>query len=216
MRNREAPGGLRGAASGLVASRKSLGARALRALPPLGWTAVIWWLSTDSWSATETGLFLIPLLKKVLPWAAVEQLQTLHWLARKAAHAMEYGVLAALWCSALGSRDAQRPWLVPLCLSIVTAGFDELHQAMTRERAASAADVVLDSAGAAATVIWLTSGFGPLVRRLTGALLWIAAAGGTALIALDLSVAVPAGWLWCSTPAAWIALALWRRRARPR
>jgi VanZ family protein len=216
VKNREAPGGLGGGASGLVASRKDLGMRALRALPPLGWTAVIWWLSTDSWSATETSLLLLPMLGKVLPWATPEQLQTLHWLARKAAHATEYGVLASLWCWTLGRGAPRRPWVVPLILSIVTAGLDELHQAMTLGRTASAADVVLDSAGAGAALIWLTSGLGVLVQSLTGVLLWTAAAGGTALIALDLSAGVPAGWLWCSTPAAWIALALWRRRARPR
>src|SRR5262249_44427623 len=42
--------------------------RALRLVPPLAWTLLIAWLSTDSWSATETGAFLVPLLHRIIPW----------------------------------------------------------------------------------------------------------------------------------------------------
>ena len=185
---------------------------ALRGLPPLAWTALIAWFSTDSWSTTQTASLLLPLLHRLLPWAAPEQLEVLHWLARKAAHAAEYGVLAALWSRALGSRDAWRSWLAPLGLSILTAALDELHQSTTLTRTANAADVLLDSAGASAALIWLNGVVRPVARRLTGALLWVAAAGGTAVIALDWSAGVPAGWLWWSVPAAWIALVFWRRR----
>jgi len=76
--------------------------------------------------------------------------------------------------------------------------------------------VLLDSAGAGATLIWLAGGMPAVARWLTGALLWVAAAGGTALIVLDWSVGVPARWLWASTPAAWIALVFRRRLSRPR
>ena len=53
-----------------------------------------------------------------------------------------------------------------------------------------------------------------VVPWLTGALLWVAAAGGTALVAVDWRAGVPAGWLWWSVPPAWIALAFWLRRRR--
>jgi len=69
---------------------------ALRVLPPLAWTALIAWFSTGGWSTTETSATLLPWLQRLLPWAAPEQLEALHWLARKGAHAVEYGVLAAL------------------------------------------------------------------------------------------------------------------------
>ncbi len=46
-------------------------------------------------------------------------------------------------------------------------------------------------------------------------LLWIAAAGGTALLAIDWAAAAPPGWLWLSVPAAWLTLWAWRWR-RPR
>jgi VanZ family protein len=187
---------------------------ALRVLPPLAWTAVIAWFSTADWSATETASVLLPLLRWLVPSAGPEQLDAFHWLVRKTAHAAEYGTLAALWRWALVSREAWRGWPVPLGLSILTAALDELHQSTTLARTASLVDVLLDSAGAAAALIALSGGTRLVVPWLTGALLWVAAAGGTALVALDWRAGVPAGWLWWSVPPAWIALALWLRRRR--
>ena len=185
---------------------------ALRFLPPLAWTLLIGWFSTDSWGAAHTGAFLLPFLKHLLPWAAPEQLAALHWLARKTAHAIEYGVLAASWHWAFAARGTFRDWLVPLALSILTAALDELHQSATLTRTGSAADVLLDAAGAATTLIVVSGATRPLFERLTGALLWLAAAGGTALLALNWSAGAPSGWLWWSVPPAWIALVAWRRR----
>jgi VanZ family protein len=190
--------------------------RALRLLPPLAWTALISWLSTDSWSAVETASLLLPLLRRLTPWVASDQIEVVHWLIRKGAHAVEYAVLAALWSVALGRRHARPPWLAPLGLSVLTAAFDELHQATTLARTSSPADVLFDSASAGAALTWLTGALPSLVRWLTGGLLWVAAVGGTALIALQWSAGVPARWLWGSTPAAWIALVFWRRRSRSR
>ena len=186
--------------------------RALRLLPPLAWTALIAWLSTDTWSAAETGT----LLGRLVPWAGAEQLEIINWLARKGAHVTEYGVLAVLWSFALWNRDGRRRWLAPLGLSILTSALDELHQSTTLARTASWSDVLLDSAAAGVALAWRTGALPSLLRPLTAALLWVAAAGGTALIALDWSAGVSARWLWCSTPAAWIALVVWRRRLRSR
>jgi VanZ family protein len=187
---------------------------ALRFLPPLGWTLLIAWFSTDSWGAAHTSAFSLPLLRRLLPWAAPEQIAALHWLARKTAHAVEYGVLAASWRWALASRETWRGCLVPLALSIVTAALDELHQATTLTRAGSPADVLLDAAGAAMTLLAVSHGIRPVLDRLTGALLWLAAAGGTALLALNWGIGAPSGWLWWSVPSAWVALAAWLMRPR--
>jgi VanZ family protein len=146
----------------------------LHFLPPLVWTALIAWLSTDSWSAAETAPRLLRVLSWLLPAAAPDQLEGLHWLARKAAHAFLYGVLAALWSRALGSRARKGGFIVPLGLSILTAALDELHQSMTSARTGAISDVILDGAAASAVLIG-----GPAARWLTSALLWIAAAGGT-------------------------------------
>lgn len=181
----------------------------LRLLPALGWTALIAWFSTSDWSAAETGQFLLPLLKRLLPWAVPEQLDALHWLARKSAHAVEYGVLAALWRWALTTGHVFRRAAVPLVLAVCTAALDELHQATTTTRTGSMADVLLDSAGAGVTVLVLTAGVGSAAAWLTSALLWMSAAGGTALLAVNWGAGAPSGWLWWSVPAAWIALAAW-------
>jgi VanZ family protein len=187
---------------------------ALRFLPPLGWTLLIAWFSSDGWGAAHTGTVLLPLLRRLLPWAAHEQIAALHWLARKTAHAVEYGVLAASWRWALASREAFRGCLVPLALSILTAALDELHQATTLTRGGSPTDVLLDTAGAATTLLAVSRGIRRVLDRLTGALLWLAAAGGTALLALNWGIGAPSGWLWWSVPSAWVALAAWLMRPR--
>jgi VanZ family protein len=178
----------------------------LRVLPALGWTALIAWLSTGQWSADETAAFLLPLLKRVLPWAAPEQLQAVHWLARKTAHVVEYAVLAALWRWALTAANVFRGAVAPLGLSVLTATLDERHQATTVTRAGSFADVLLDSTGAVATVIVLSVGPRRSVQWLTNVLLWLAAAGGSTLLVVNWGAGAPSGWLWWSVSGAWIAL----------
>ncbi len=154
----------------------------------------------------------MPLLSWLFPWAAPEQIQAAHWLIRKAAHVSEYAVLAGLWRWALAARlSPAGP--AAFGLSVLTSALDELHQATTSTRTGNVGDVVLDSAAAAAALLALAGGRGAL-DHLIGALLWVAAAGGTVLIAVNWAVAAPSGWLWLSAPAAWIALALrrWSRR----
>lgn len=189
---------------------------ALRFLPPLVWTGCIGWFSSDAWSAARTGARLLPLLHALLPWAAPEQIEALHWLIRKCGHLVEYAILAGLWSRALAPRSGASGWRSPLALSVLTAVLDELRQAATLTRQASVADVLLDSAGAIAALVALGGGTAAALRRSTTALLWLAAAGGTALIALALAAGAPAGWLWLSAPTAWLALWLWRRRRRQR
>ena len=69
-------------------------------LPPVVWMAVILLLSSDTGSAEQTGPLLLPLLRRLLPWATPTQLDALHLLARKTGHLTEYAILAALWLRA--------------------------------------------------------------------------------------------------------------------
>jgi VanZ family protein len=179
-----------------------------RFLPAVLWTALIAWFSAEAWSAAGTG-FLGPLLASLVPWAAPEQIKAGVWLIRKCAHFVEYAVLAGLWRWAFAPRAAAG-WLA-FGLSLATAVLDEAHQATTVSRTGSIADVLLDAAGAAAALA-LLAGRGAAIDRLIGGLLWIAALGGAALLAINWAVAAPAPWLWPSAPVAWIALFLWRRR----
>jgi len=184
---------------------------ALRFLPPLAWSALITWFSRDAWGAAATAPLLEPWLRALLPWAAPEQIAGLHWLARKAGHVGEYAVLALLWHRAL----APAGWRAPLAFAVLTAALDEAHQATTLTREGSVADVLLDTAAAAGALAVAALGPRASADRLARVLLWVAAAGGTALLAIDVAAAAPSGWLWLSVPAAWLTLWAWRRgRAR--
>ncbi len=182
--------------------------RAARLLAPLAWTALIAWFSSESWSATGTRSALLPWFQALLPLAPPETIEALHVLVRKAAHVTEYGVLAGLWTWATGR------WRPALALSVVTAFLDEAHQATTIEREGSVADLLLDSTGAGAGLWLLHRGTALALQDMTLGLLWTAAAGGSALLVLDVAAGAPAGWLWLSAPAAWLALGLRLRVGR--
>ena len=182
----------------------------MRLLAPLCWTALIAWFSSDAWSATVTRSAALPWVAALLPWMTPDTFEALHGLIRKAAHVTEYGLLAFLWAWALGG------WRRALVLSVLTAFLDEAHQATTADREGSAADFALDSSSAAA-MLWLVHrGLGAGLDTLARAFLWTAAAGGTALLSLNLMAGAPSGWLWLSVPAAWIALTLFPRTTRRR
>jgi len=180
-----------------------------RFLAPLAWTGVIAWMSGSQWSAAGTS-FLVPVLHALLPWASPDQLQAGHWLIRKLAHLTEYAILAGLWRWAMAAR-VSAAWRPALALAAITAVLDELHQATTTTRTGSAQDVLLDCTGAAAALALLAGGR-RAVDGLIGALLWTAAAGGAALVTLNVAVDAPSGWLWATVPAAAVALFFWRRR----
>jgi len=115
----------------------------LRLLPPLCWTGLIAYFSRNEWGAAETAAWLGPLLGALLPFASPEELATVHLLVRKAAHVMEYAVLAVLWRLSVGGA-----WR-PLGFTVLTASLDELHQWFTPGRGGSMPDVLLDGAAAA-------------------------------------------------------------------
>ena len=184
---------------------------ALRFLPPLVWSALIGWFSGAGFSAAATAPFLEPWLRAMLPWAGPEQIAALHWLLRKAGHVVEYAVLALLWSRALAAGTRTAPWRRPLLLAALTAILDEAHQATTHVREGSVADVLLDTAAATAALGVTVAGARRAALVLARALLWIAAAGGTILLAIDVAAAAPSGWLWLSVPAAWLSLWYWRR-----
>lgn len=180
--------------------------RHARWLWPLAWTALIAWGSTGQWGAPTTRGHFAPLLARLLPWLTPDAIEGLHWLFRKAGHVTEYGVLGFLWGWALGG------WRRAAGLSMLTAFLDELHQATTLIREGSAADFVLDSTSALAALATFRAGVGAALEALTTALLWAAAAGGTLLLAFDVAAGAPSGWLWLTTPGAWLVLALRRHR----
>ena len=184
---------------------------ALRLLPPLAWSALIAWFSGASFSAGATAPYFEPWLRAIAPWATSEQIAALHWLLRKAGHVVEYAVLALLWSRALSRESGTRAWRRPLVLAAVTAGLDELHQATTLTREGSLADVLLDVTGASVALRVAIVGVRGATDGLARVLLWIAAAGGTLCLVINLAAAAPSGLLWLCVPAAWVSLWYWRR-----
>lgn len=186
-------------------------------LPPVAWMALVLGLSTDAGSAQHTSRILEPLLRWLLPQAPPAQIAALHGLARKVAHVVEYAVLAALWFRAFGRGARWRPAAAAgaaLALAAALAAVDEASQARLATRTGRAGDVLYDLAGAATTLALLGAGWHATLRATTTGLLWAAAAGGTALLLVDLATGVPAGVLWVTAPAAVALLVLRRRRLR--
>ncbi|MFQ5898281.1 MAG: VanZ family protein [Candidatus Methylomirabilia bacterium] len=189
-------------------------------LLPLAWMGIIYWGSTELFSAEATGSVIVPLLQGLFPWAEPAQLEALHFTLRKVGHLLEYAILAGLWFLALrrsGERLFGNPAsgaAVAFALAAAYAILDEFHQGWTGVRTASGLDVMVNWTGSAAATLLCLLGWQELTRRLASSLLWIGAAGGTLLLLLHLLAGVPSGWLWLTTPLAWIALWAWHRSAR--
>jgi VanZ family protein len=185
-------------------------------LPPLLWMAVTVWFSTDTASAEHTSQLLLPVLRWLLPWATHGQLDTVHRLLRKGAHLTEYAILAALWYRAfmrernLSARAAS--WAA-FAISLAWAALDEWHQSFVPSRTSSAVDVALDSAGAALALVVDWRAWRGMLDGASAILLWLAAVGGAAVIAVNAWNGVSSGTLWVTTPAAGFLL-LARSRLR--
>jgi VanZ family protein len=141
----------------------------MRYAPPLLWMAVITGLSTDAFSADNTGGYVLPLLHWLLPGLPSADLDVLHTAIRKAAHVCEYGVLSLLWIRAVrlpGSAWSVHQGLMALSLSVVCAALDEFHQAFVPSREARVLDVGWDTLGAVIALamyaaVWRTRNRGP-------------------------------------------------------
>jgi VanZ family protein len=191
--------------------------RAFAWVAPVAWMALILWLGSDGGSAEHTGRLILPALRFLFPSASPLQLEALHAAVRKLAHLTEYAILAALWLGAfVGARGTPRgraAWQA-CAIAAAWAVIDETVQSTVASRTGSPTDVLIDVAGA--LVVALPGGYGwrLSVVALTHVALWIAAAGGAALIVLNIMLDVSSGVLWLTVPSAVVALVL-LRRARP-
>jgi len=126
--------------------------RLLRAWwPAILWAAVIFSLSTDTFSSEHTASIFSPLLHWLLPHLSDQQFNTIHNFIRKSAHFTEYFIFYLfLYRGVRGARSGWR-WIWGLSAWFVAAGYsalDEVHQAFVVSRTASAYDSLLDSIGA--------------------------------------------------------------------
>ena len=93
-----------------------------------------------------------------LPSRELPSFGTWDILAKKGAHALGYGLLAAsVWGGASWNKKL---WWLALVVASAYAGTDEFHQSFTEGRHPSVMDVGIDTAGAAIAI-----GFCALVRK---------------------------------------------------
>ena len=138
------------------------------------WLVLVLFLGTASFAAQETGRFVIPFLKFMLPGAPRSELQASHMVLRKVAHLFEYAVLAMLWYQAIyrdGGRTPRTAAWVALSICLACAFADEAHQSMLPSRQGSARDFVIDAFGATA-MLTIARGrtMGDRGGRLSGAI----------------------------------------------
>lgn len=120
-------------------------------LPPIAWVLLIFLASTDLMSAEHTSRFIGPLLRWISPDVTPATIAAVQLIVRKAAHVMEYAILAVLLARALAvtSSDVRfrRGLLVMFCAGCC-AVLDEYHQSFVVTRTGSLVDVFIDVTGA--------------------------------------------------------------------
>jgi VanZ family protein len=136
-------------------------------IPAIVWSAVIFGLSTDTFSAAHTGSIIEPVLRWLLPSLSDDSIDHIHFFMRKCAHFTEYFIFFLLVYRGVRAGRAGWRWTWGLSAWFIAAVYsclDEIHQSFVASRTASPWDSLLDSTGAfgALVVVFL---FYRLFRR---------------------------------------------------
>jgi VanZ family protein len=122
-------------------------------IPVAIWLGVIFFCSTDFMSAEHTSRIIEPLLRWLRPNISPEAIAQVQFFVRKAAHLIEYAILAMLlWRAIVRGANAERKmailyvnlWLA----ATLVAACDEYHQSFVPSRSAAWGDILIDSGGA--------------------------------------------------------------------
>ena len=133
-------------------------------LPALIWMALIFSASSDVESFAHSSRILAPLLHWLFPQMPDDTMYLIVLIVRKCAHMTEYAVFALLLWRALRKpmKNDPRPWIwrearLALLMVALYAASDEFHQMFVPERTARVTDVLIDTAGGAASLLalWL-------------------------------------------------------------
>lgn len=121
--------------------------------PVVLWLAVIFFASTGSLSASNTSRIIRPLLLWLFPDMTEAALLQAHFFVRKAAHFVEYAVLALLAARAFltSPRGPLRNiwYAAAFALAVAAALLDEFFQSLNPARTGTIYDSLLDMSGAA-------------------------------------------------------------------
>jgi VanZ family protein len=129
--------------------------------PVLLWLALIFYASTNAFSAANTSRIIEPLLRWLYPRITAAQLAQAHFIVRKCAHFTEYALLALLAARAFLSSTKnllRRHWLI--CALLLVAAYaltDEYHQSFVPARTASIYDSMIDTTGGACALLALAA-----------------------------------------------------------
>lgn len=127
-------------------------------LPPLVWMALIYLFSTSAFSEEDTASLLLPILRTLFPEVSPENLSKIHFFIRKMSHFIEFAILSLLWLRTLRGEWEGRIYplfLIAFLLSTIYAVLDEFHQSFVNVRTASYLDILIDSLGAASSLLVL-------------------------------------------------------------
>jgi len=140
-------------------TESSVTQRLLRYGPVVLWTGLILFASTQGFSAGNTSRIIRPLLLWLFPDIGETEIASVHLITRKAAHFIEYAVLAFLARRAFITSSRvfiQQHWLaLSLLIVIAVSLVDEIHQSFVPSRTGSMYDSAIDIAGGLTTLLIL-------------------------------------------------------------
>ena len=125
--------------------------------PLIIWMGVIFFASSEHFSASGTSRFIRPLFVWLFPDISEAQLVWVHFLIRKSAHFFEYLVLGLLAARAFSS--SSRTWLqgswkaTTIALIVVYAFLDEFRQSLVPSRSGSVWDSMIDIVGGLSALV---------------------------------------------------------------
>ncbi len=123
------------------------------------WMAVISFMSSEPFSASNTHRYIDPLLRFLFPNLRPADFVFAHTVIRKTAHFSEFFVLGSLlyWACRRGRFPRWRVlWMLQaFAVAVGYSLVDEMHQAFVPNRTPSLADSGVDSLGAGASQVFI-------------------------------------------------------------
>ena len=118
--------------------------------------------STDLGAPRNTSRLIVPFLRWLNPKVTDETINRVQLIVRKCGHAAEYAILCLLIWRAIRSKIviAAQPWRwrdarLAVLFSACYASTDEFHQSFVASREGTVRDVLIDGAGAIASMLLL-------------------------------------------------------------